>query len=361
MLRADLSRNALAQYSVDLRQFIDFRQSTLPNGLRLVEAYNSSGLSFTLLPDRGLDIWSASFNGLPLTWISQNSPHPPDYGANWLRQFNGGLLVTCGLRHVGHAEADDETGEQRDLHGNYTRLRAGSLSTHGAWTSDRYLLELTGAVADAAFFGEQLRLTRTVRMALGEPWVEIEDHVENVGDAPAPLMHLHHINFGYPLVHEGVELLTSTVAAYPMDANAQRAIAHRAHYDGATAQRPEEVYFHHVRAAADGTTLAALVGDDFGVQVEWDAAQAPYLTQWKNFRQSLYLNGVEPGNCLPEGLNRARREGRLVKLAPGAARSMRTRIGILADRAAVQAARQRVEALDAAGVPVAVHLSDYAS
>ena len=36
MFQADLSRNALARYSVDLRQFIDFRQSTLTNGLRIM-------------------------------------------------------------------------------------------------------------------------------------------------------------------------------------------------------------------------------------------------------------------------------------------------------------------------------------
>ena len=221
----------------------------------------------------------------------------------------------------------------------------------------RFLFAMTGTLLLALLLSE----SATAGGVLPQSRVEIEDCVENMGDAPAPLMHLHHINFGYPLVHEGVELLTSTVAAYPMDANARRAQARRTYYDGASAQRPEEVYFHHVRAAADGTTLAALVGDDFGVQVEWDAQQAPYLTQWKNFRQSMYLNGIEPGNCLPEGMNRARREGRLVKLAPGAARTMRTRIGILADKAAVQAARQRVATLDAEGVPVDVHLSDYAT
>lgn len=361
MWPVDLSRSALAQHSVDLRQFIDFRQSSLPNGLRLVEAYNSSGLTFTLLPDRGLDIWTAAFNGLPLTWISQNSPHPPDHGATWLRQFNGGLLVTCGLRHVGQPEADDVTGERRDLHGDYTRLRAGALSSHGAWEGDRYVLALTGSVAEASFFGDQLRLTRTVRMALGEPWVEVTDQVANVGDAPAPLMHLHHINFGYPLVHDGVELLTATVTAYPADENARRGAPRRTRYDGATAQRPEEVFFHHVRVDAGGMSLAALADDEFGVAVEWDARQAPYLTQWKNFRQTLYLNGVEPGNCLPEGLNRARREGRLVRLEPGATRTMRSRITVLPDRTAVAAVRRRVADLDVHGAPAAVHLADYAA
>ena len=76
----------LARHSVNTRQFIDFRQSTLPNGMRIIEAYNASGLTFTILPDRGLDIWAAHYNGLPLTWISQGSPHAPDFGQTWLQQ-----------------------------------------------------------------------------------------------------------------------------------------------------------------------------------------------------------------------------------------------------------------------------------
>ena len=358
MARFDLSRRMVEDYSVDLRQFIDFRQATLANGMRIVEAYNSSGLTFTLLPDRGLDIWTASCDGRPLTWISQNSPHPPDVGANWLRQFNGGLLVTCGLRHVGQAETDDRTGEVRDLHGDYTRLRAGELSTAGHWEGDHYVLALTGTVAEGSFFGDQLRMTRTVRLVLGDPRLEVEDQVTNVGDAPTPLMHLHHINFGYPLVHPGVEMLSPTVAAYPMNITAANALARRTLYDGATAQRPEEVYFHHVRAA-DGMAAVALVGADFGVLVEWDATQAPYLTQWKNFRRTIYLNGIEPGNCLPEGQNRARQQGRLTMLAPGDARTFRTRIGVLRDAAAIASAREQIAALTATGMPVSIDLSDY--
>src|SRR5512147_586580 len=107
----DLSRSVVEAHSIDLRQFIDFRQSTLATGQRVIDAYNASGLTFTLLPDRGLDVWLASYNGRPLTWISQNAPLAPDFGASWLRQFNGGILVTCGLRHAGPPERDARTGE----------------------------------------------------------------------------------------------------------------------------------------------------------------------------------------------------------------------------------------------------------
>lgn len=355
----DLSRAAVEQYSVDLRQFIDFRQSTLPGGQRVIDGYNSSGLTFTLLPDRGLDVWLAAYNGRPLTWISQNAPHAPDFGTAWTRQFNGGLLVTCGLRHVGPPEQDERNGEFRDLHGDFSRLPAAHIAVRGGWQDGRYTLELSGVVAEALLFGEQLRLTRTLRMALGEPSLEIVDVVENLYDTPAPLMLLHHFNFGYPLVQEGVQLHVATKQVRPRDMTARAAFGSWEHYQPATPRHLEEVYFHQVFAGEDGRAVAALASDDFGLQIEWDAAHEPYLTQWKNYRRGIYVCGVEPGNCVPEGQNRARRAGRLVLLEPGEQHTFRNQLTVLPDAEAVGAMRNRVAALRTGGTPVSVDLADY--
>lgn len=61
------SRSVLEIHSVDMRQFIDCREVILNSGMRMIEVNNNSGLSFTLLPDRRMDIWTAFYNGLPLT------------------------------------------------------------------------------------------------------------------------------------------------------------------------------------------------------------------------------------------------------------------------------------------------------
>src|SRR6476659_3858708 len=161
------TREELERHSVDMRQFIDFRQSTLANGMRIIEAYNSSGLTFTILLDRGMDIWTAHYKGIPLTWISQGSPFSPDFGQTWLQQFKGGLLTTCGLTHVGPAEVGSVSGEVRDLHGRYSRLRAENVAK--TWNTDHTglpCIELSGIVREAALFGVQLRLTRTYRLSL---------------------------------------------------------------------------------------------------------------------------------------------------------------------------------------------------
>jgi hypothetical protein len=311
------TRETLEKHSVDMRQFIDFRQSTLPNGMRIIEAYNSSGLTFTILPDRGMDIWTAHYKGIPLTWISQGSPHPPDWGQSWLRQFNGGLLTTCGLTHVGPPEVDDITGEQRDIHGNFTRLRSEISMNRGYWDEKRgYTVELHGQMSENRLFGEQLVLERWIRIRLGEPTIELLDTVQNVGDEPTPLMMLYHINFGFPLIQEKTQLITAS-NVYPRDEAARKGLDRWMLYDKPEKGYPEQVFYHHHYMDDDEYLNAALVGEDVGVMLEWRSEQLPYFTQWKNTRQGIYVCSMEPGNCIPEGQNAARKNGRLQMIQPG--------------------------------------------
>jgi hypothetical protein len=369
MVTGDLSmwtRETVERHSVDMRQFIDFRQSRLPNGLRVIEAYNSSGLSFTLLPDRGLDIWLASYQGLPLTWISQGSPLLPDSARLWLRQFSGGLMTTCGLTHAGPPEVDPETGESRDLHGRFSMLQAEDVCVSGRWLAqdgqpERYVVELNGEVSEAILFGEQLRLKRTYRMALGDPALEVVDTVENRGDMPAPLMVLYHCNVGFPLVAEGARLYTASENVYARDAAARVGLHRWAEYDAPEAGYAEQVFFHHVKTNPSGWTEAALLRDNFGVSFQWKASAMPYLTQWKNTRQGIYVSGIEPGNCIPEGRTAARRKHRLQELAPGESVCFEQRMTPLSGQIAVAACQARINALAESGDPVGgCLLDDYA-
>jgi hypothetical protein len=348
----DLSRATLEQHSVDLRQFIDFRQSTLANGQRLIEASNSSGLTFTLLPDRGLDIWSASYNGMALTWLSQGSPHPAEFGAPWLRQFNGGLLTTCGLLHAGQPETDATTGVYRDLHGNYTRLRTQDISTNGGWQGDDYVLELRGVIPDGVMFGEQFQVMRTYRLTLGKPVIELHDEIENRHDTPLPLMVLYHFNVGYPLVRGGARLITPDEAVYPYNDIARAGLERWSEYDAAIPGYTEQVFLHHLRAGADHMARVALVNEEFGLQFEWDTRREPFLTQWKNVRRGIYVCGIEPGNCIPEGQNNARARGRLVMLEPGEVHTFTNRLTILPNSAAIAHAEQTIQEIHASGTPL---------
>ncbi len=347
------SREVLRNHSVDMRQFLDFRQSTLPSGARIIEAYNASGLTFTLLPDRAMDIWWASYNGLPLTWISQGSPHMPDFGAPWLRQFNGGLLVTCGLNHAGQPETDSQTGQYRDLHGLFTRSRANDIVIEAGWEGDQYVATLTCTIVEAELFGELIRVKRSYRMTLGEPVIELRDEVENLGDLPAPLMLLYHFNVGYPLVREGAQLSAPVEHIYPNDETARMALDRWMEYEAAGERyTDEQVFFHHLKADTEKRTAVALYNPDFGIELEWDTTFEPYFSQWKNIRRGIYVCGIEPGNCIPEGQNTARSSGRLQTLLPGEMQAYFNQIRILPDATSIAASKERVAALQATGTPI---------
>lgn len=353
------TKELLESHSMDMRQFIGFRQSTLQNGMRIVEAYNTSGLNFTILPDRGLDIWSAHYKGAPLTWLAQGSPFPADFGGKWLELFSGGLLTTCGLTHFGPPEVDSVTGEQRDLHGKYTRLRANEINSAGVWEDDNYVAVLSGVVSQHTLFGTQLRFKRTYRMELGAPAIGIVDEVTNIGDLPSPLMVLYHFNVGYPLVREGVELVT-TGDAYPRDEEARKGWDNWQHYSGPISQYAEQVYFHHVKAFDDGISMVALVGEDFGIEVQWQTKELPYLTQWKNTREGIYVCGIEPANGLPIGQNAMREKGILETIEPGETRTFHNVLSIIEGADAVSQRREAIKELEADGTQVeSIDLSEY--
>jgi hypothetical protein len=357
-----LSRKEVERHSVDMRQFIDFRQSVLPNGMRLIEAFNSSGLSFTLLPDRGLDIWAASYKGIPLTWISQGSPHPPDFGQSWLRQFNGGLLTTCGLTHVGPPEHDDITGEQRDLHGLMSRLRATDISTDRHWYGDEdYSVWLNATISESSMFGEQLLLKRSYGLELGQPTITIWDTITNVGDKPSPLMLLYHFNIGYPLVREGTHLHTPFAEVYARDAAAQQGHDRWWAYGGASAGYAEQVFFHHLKGKQNGLTRIMLGNQTLAISLDWDLSGLGYFTQWKNTRQGIYVSGIEPGNCIPEGLNAARRNRRLQMLEPGQEFRSSVSLRVLEDKQALRECWSSINQLQDMGVAAEnCRLADFA-
>ncbi len=329
-----LSDDNIQQHSVDVRQFMGFRQATLPDGLRVIDAYNSSGLQYTILPDRGMDIWAASYNGKPLTWLSQGSPFLPDMSQGWLRQFNGGLLTTCGLTHVGPPEADPATGAHRGIHGKYTYQRAHTLNANAT--------TLTATIAQSSLFGEQLQLVRRYTLTPGVPRIAIHDEVTNLADEPSPFMLLYHCNVGYPLVQAGTQVTVAS-QVYPRDEAAQAAASTWQAYQAPQPRFAEQVYFHHVRT--DGATAsAALMNADWGLLFEWDAAAMPYLSQWKNTRQGIFVSGIEPGNCIPEGQNAARESGRLVMLQPGETQAFTLSMTVLDGEPALKAATDAIQA-----------------
>jgi len=302
-------------------------------GVHAFDIETGSGLNFTVLASRGMDIGKAQYKGYPLAWHSQTDAihpafHEPE-GLGWLRGFHGGLLNTCGLSTMGAPSED--VGKSLGLHGRASYLPASNLQWGGDWDRDEYRIYLRGTLKEAAVFQEHLLLTRTITTSLGAKAFTLHDRVHNAGFKRTEQMLLYHINLGFPIVEDGSEFVAPFAETTPRDAEAEmeKETFHLLH-----APRPdyqEKVYFHRLLHLQDGTTFAGILNNKraLGVYIRLNVRQFPYLTQWKMLGQGTYTVGIEPGNALVLGRAREREEGRLQFLEPDETREYEIEIGVL--------------------------------
>jgi len=300
-------------------------------GVDTVEVATATGLEYTVLLDRGMDISSARYRGRSLCWRSGTGDrHPAFYegqGLEWLRIFFGGLLTTCGLTQVG-APCED-AGESLGVHGRYTSLPAEKISLAEDWRGRDYVVSVAGEIREHRVFGADLVCRRRISSILGGNTIVLEDTVTNEGSNPHPHMILYHCNFGFPLVDEGTKLYAPARNVIPRDDDAKSGV--REHRIMTAPERGfrEQVLFHEMRKKRNGESCVALINEDFaegegfGVALRYTAKTLPHFSQWKMMGERTYVCGLEPGNCRVMGRAKERDEGRLVTLRAGQSVSYR--------------------------------------
>jgi len=314
-------------------------------GVRAVDFRTTTGLEFTVLLDRGMDIGEARYQGMSLCWRSGTGDVAPTYydarGAEWLWTFFGGLLVTCGLTQVGPPHTDD--GEELGLHGRVSAAPAERVSCREYWEGDDLCLEVSGVVREARLFGANLEMHRTVRARASGVGFEVRDRIVNAGARKAPCMLLYHINTGFPLLDDGAELVLPSVKVEPRDEEAAEDVATWAQLHGPAAGYREKVHFHTVQAAGDGYVTCGLVNRrlGMGLRLRYRKAELPEFTQWKMLGPREYVLGMEPGNCRPMGRAAEREAGRLVELEVGQEIAAGFEIGVVEGEEAIGELRRQ--------------------
>ncbi len=232
--------------------------------------------------------------------------------------FSGGMLATCGLRNVG--PSSQEGSESFGLHGEISYAPATSVSSRTYWDDGRYCIEIYGEMRESYPFGPNLVLRRTWRTELGADWVDLEDIVTNEGFRPELHMRWYHWNFGYPFLTERSTLSLTTDLVTGRDDAAREGLARWQAFELPASDFAEQVFYHSYSEDAPEITRARIVSDPgesaLAVEISYPSSQLPDLSQWKCCRQGVYVLGIEPGNCRPEGRDLYRnRTGK--SLAPG--------------------------------------------
>jgi hypothetical protein len=302
------------------------------SGVVAAEVRTGSGLAYTVLPGRGMDIGFAEFRGMPLCWRSSTGElaaarYEPE-GEGWLRGFSGGLMATCGLTTAGWPSTDQ--GEQLPLHGRASYLQARNVYVDGEWEGDEYVMWVQGRTRQTVVFGEDVRLTRRVWSRLGESRLFVDDLVENLAHASVPLMLAYHVNVGFPLLDEGSELMSSAEEVEPITEDREAALRNPASYGSPHEDWQATVLVHRMRPDGEGWARTTFVNRKLGLAlyIKQRPEQLPFLWQWKQLAQGTYVAGVEPANCFGRGRADDRQRGTLQFLSPGEQRRFSLEIGV---------------------------------
>jgi hypothetical protein len=364
----DLTRRELAAHAGALSQFAGVRLMTLGDGLergvRMLEFRSGTGLRFTVLVDRAMDIADCEYKGLAIGWHSPSGFRNPalheyegEDGLGWLRSFSG-LMNTCGLDHI--LGADEAPADQylyprkkfvtNTIHGRISTVPARLGGYGERWDGDRCFLWCEGTASQATVFGEDLHLTRRIEIEVGTNVINLHDEVANRGFYRTPHMLMYHIDVGYPLVDEGSRYLAPIAdvvwAGHAGDEYRRQGVGYRR----CPAPRPdfvEQVWAHDLSADPQGLVPVALVNDRIGLgfQVVTRKDQFPCMLEWQNFQAGLYTLGIEPATHHVLGAKFARERDEMIWLEGGATRRYDTSLAILdgaADIARCEAAIRKV-------------------
>lgn len=306
-------------------------------GVRALRFRTGSGLSFDVLPDRGLDLGLAEHGGAPLAWLSPTGVVAPSFrepeGEGWLRSFHGGLLVTCGLQNVG--PPDEHGGESLGLHGRASNIPASRVAYDTLWDEEGCVLQARGQIRESRVFGPNLVLRRTISARVGESRISVEDEIENEGFEPEPLMILYHMNLGWPLLDETSRLVGPGRSGEPPEARDGEARGGLGAWDRFSAPTPgfrERVFYHRPVAGSDGWAEARLqnpaLADGLAFSVRFRPEELPEFVQWTMTGEGTYVLGLEPATCRVEGRAAEEEAGRVIRLEPGESRQHRLEIEV---------------------------------
>lgn len=302
-------------------------------GLKALDVCTGSGLDFTVLEDKCLDIFSMRYKGIPLQFVTKPGLVASQYwdaaASEFGRSFQGGMLYTCGLTNVG--PACDDNGSWQTVHGRIGHTPAENVHTSTRWEEDEFILEIGGEMRQAALFSENLMLRRKLTTHLGSKSVLLQNEIENQGFEAQECMILFHFNAGYPLLDACSRFVAPLAQTIARDDEAQKGLHTFDTFTQPINGFQEQVFYHQVKQDAQGMTAAAIINDELklGLYIKYNATQLPRLIQWKSMNSGDYALGIEPANCLVENRINERKRGTLQMVQPQQTLRFDLEIGIL--------------------------------
>jgi hypothetical protein len=285
-------------------------------GVSAIDAKTGSGLEYTVVCDRALDISLASYKGVNLTFISKTGETAPSFydaeGNGWMKSFFGGLLTTCGPDNIG--KACTVNGKKFAQHGSFSNTPAMRVADQSSIDSG---INISGEIEFGVLGSCGIKVLRSIKSEIFGKEITVEDRVMNLGQNDTPLTLLYHTNYGYPLLSEKAELFAAASKIEPYDEYSKKDIKNVCRVSPPDIDNAEKNYFHYM-TPRNGFNHAAVINREAGLGVAVSFSDnLPYLTHCKIERPGDYFMAVEPCNTLCLGREEIEKRGLLPYIKAG--------------------------------------------
>ena len=301
-------------------------------GTEALEVYNLAGLRITVLPDQCMNLLDLSWKGTNLGFLSKNGLTGERFASpldnEFLYRWPAGMLYTCGLSSTGPPNVDE--GFYRTEHGRIGLMPAENLSVQQGWEADDYRIRIRGTMRESMIFGYNLRLTREISVGLMDRHLVVEDTLENLEPMEEPFMLLYHVNFGFPLVDNGTEVVRSHARTNVHPATPAEALDAWSRMGPPVDGAPEHV-FYHIGEESLPVHAAGVLNDTLGLgaYLRYPSTELPILVQWKCPRSHDYVIGLEPSNSYILGRHAERNNGSIRSIPGYGVITYRLELGVL--------------------------------
>lgn len=238
-------------------------------------------LNFTVLQDRGFDIYDLRYKGTNISFLNKGGICGFDSDFNTL--FNGGMLYTCGLDSLGRRTGYATHGK---IHNIPATLKSIESNAEG--------VELKAIIRDSSLFGDHLQLERTISCKYNSSILNIKNKLTNLGFKPSEYCLLFHINLGYPMLDEGVEIDAPIINTTCNLSDSEKRKLRCCEMEKPLAFAVEECFYHNLSKG-----VVNIINKKIGkrVTIRYDEKILPYLVEWKSMVSGDYALGIEPSTA----------------------------------------------------------------
>lgn len=268
-------------------------------GLKVYDVKNGE-LSFQSMIDKCLDINQLSYKGVNFNFLSkpglQGRNNYDTNGDEALRSIMGGMFFTAGFENI--CAPFTKNNKNYPMHGRIRTTPCENLSADSFFEGDKYKIIISGEAREAELFGENILLRRKIETIYGDNKIILTDIFENQNFRDEPFLVLYHINFGYPLLDEGTEIIIPAKSSKGRELHSENHLDKYNIMEKPLDNELEYCFSHEPIIDSDGNVSVAIINNELslGMKIKYNYKNLPYLLQWKSVASGDYVVAIEPSN-----------------------------------------------------------------